>query len=81
MDATRLLSHTKIVWLPTNATSLYQPLDQGVIRTWGHYWKQMHVYKMCSSRHFGLANKNGLTDWYSHGEVVEMFHYKVVNCA
>ncbi|THC89702.1 hypothetical protein EYZ11_010853 [Aspergillus tanneri] len=35
---TRLqLQNTLIVWLPTNQ---YQPLEQGIIRTWKAYWKR-----------------------------------------
>ena len=30
----------KIRFLPVNATSLCQPLDQGIIRTWKAYYKQ-----------------------------------------
>ncbi|BCR98585.1 uncharacterized protein AKAW2_40268S [Aspergillus luchuensis] len=41
------LSNTLIIWLPPNSTSRYQPLDQGIIRTWKAYWKrQWLVYMM-----------------------------------
>jgi hypothetical protein len=26
------LTNTKVMWLPPNATSIYQPLDQGIIQ-------------------------------------------------
>ena len=28
------LTNTKVMWLPPNATSIYQPLDQGIIQNW-----------------------------------------------
>lgn len=35
------LKHTKIIFLPPNATSICQPLDQGIIRAWkAHYRKR-----------------------------------------
>jgi DDE superfamily endonuclease/Fission yeast centromere protein N-terminal domain/Tc5 transposase DNA-binding domain len=34
------LTNTFIIWLPPNSTSKYQPLDQGIIRTWKAYWKR-----------------------------------------
>ena len=41
----RPLQNTDICWLPPNATSKVQPLDQGIIRTWkAYYRKQWLVY-------------------------------------
>jgi len=41
----RPLQNTVICWLPPNATSKVQPLDQGIIRTWkAYYRKQWLVY-------------------------------------
>jgi hypothetical protein len=37
------LQNTLIIWLPPNSTSHFQPLDQGIIRTWKAYWKQKWV--------------------------------------
>jgi hypothetical protein len=34
------LPNLAIRFLPANATSLCQPLDQGIIRTWKAYYKQ-----------------------------------------
>jgi hypothetical protein len=31
------LQNTRVIWLPANATSRFQPLDQGIIRTWKAY--------------------------------------------
>lgn len=33
------LQNTLIIWLPPNSTTRYQPLDQGIIRTWKAHWK------------------------------------------
>ena len=37
---TQPLRHVRIEFLPPNVTSLYQPCDQGIIRTWKHHWRR-----------------------------------------
>ncbi|KAJ5098831.1 hypothetical protein N7532_005832 [Penicillium argentinense] len=37
------LKNTLVIWLPPNSTSRFQPLDQGIIRTWKAYWKRPWV--------------------------------------
>jgi hypothetical protein len=37
------LQNTLIIWLPANSTNRFQPLDQGIIRTWKAYWKRQWV--------------------------------------
>jgi DDE superfamily endonuclease len=34
------LTNVRVEFLPTNATSVCQPLDQGIIRTWKAYYRQ-----------------------------------------
>jgi hypothetical protein len=40
------LQNTLVVWLPANSTAKYQPLDQGIIRTWKAYWKRKWLLYM-----------------------------------
>jgi hypothetical protein len=40
------LTNTKVMWLPPNATSIYQPLDQGIIQNWKSYVKKQFVMFM-----------------------------------
>ena len=40
------LQNTLIIWLPPNATSQYQPLDQGILHTWKHHWKWQWIQYM-----------------------------------
>jgi hypothetical protein len=36
------------MWLPPNVTSIYQPLDQGIIQNWKSYVKKQFVIFMAS---------------------------------
>jgi hypothetical protein len=42
------LNNTLVIWLPARSTSKYQPLDQGIIRTWKAYWKRQWILYMLS---------------------------------
>ena len=42
------LKNTKIIFLPANATSMCQPLDQGIIRTFKAYYKRKWLRYICS---------------------------------
>ena len=42
-DASEQLRYTRVMWLPPNATSLHQPLDQGIIQNWKSYVKRSFV--------------------------------------
>ena len=37
------LLNTKVMWLPPNATSIHQPLDQGIIQNWKAYIQHQFV--------------------------------------
>ena len=40
------LQNTTIIFLPANSTARYQPLDQGIIRTWKAYWRRQWLQYM-----------------------------------
>jgi hypothetical protein len=40
------LTNTKVMWLSPNATSIYQPLNQGIIQNWKSYVKKQFVMFM-----------------------------------
>lgn len=40
------LRNTLVIWLPPNATSKYQPLDQGIIYSWKRLWKRQWIIYM-----------------------------------
>ena len=43
------LLNTKVKWLPLNATSVYQPLDQGIIQNWKAFTQQQFVTFMAQT--------------------------------
>ena len=43
------LQNTKVMWLPPNATSIYQPLDQGIIQNWKAYIQYQFVMFMAQT--------------------------------
>ncbi len=48
-EMTTLLTNTKVMWLLPNATSIYQPLDQGIIQNWKSYVKKQFVMFMAQT--------------------------------
>ena len=48
-EMTTLLTNTKVIWLPPNATSIHQPLDQGIIQNWKSYVKKQFVIFMAQT--------------------------------
>ena len=44
-----VLQNIRIAWLPANATSLHQPLDQGIIQNWKVYVRKQLVKFMVNS--------------------------------
>jgi len=51
------LKNTMVCWLPPNTTSLYQPLDQGIIRTFKAHYRRRWLFYMCEQFE---ASKNPL---------------------
>ena len=50
------LSHVQIVWLPPLCTSRYQPMDQGITRTWKAYYQRSmirHIIQLVDSEVWG----------------------------
>ena len=49
IEEAKELSHTKVMQLPLNATSIHQPLDQGIIQNWKSHIKQRFVKFMAKT--------------------------------
>jgi len=46
LEEAKSLANTKVMWLPLNATSVHQPLDQGIIQNWKSHVKKQFVIFM-----------------------------------
>lgn len=55
------LSNTLVIWLPSNSTTRFQPLDQGIIRTWKAYWKRQWVLYMMAEFDNGVDPLSTMT--------------------
>ena len=72
-EMTTPLTNTKVIWLPPNATSIHQPLDQGIIQNWKSYVKKQFVIFMAQTfdqgkdlskeMHVLRAIRWGITAW------------------
>jgi hypothetical protein len=49
IEEIKALTNTKVMWLPPNATSVYQPLDQGIIQNWKSNVKKQFVMFMAKT--------------------------------
>ncbi len=49
MEEIKALTNTKVKWLPPNATSIHQPLDQGIIQNWKSNVKKQFVMFMAKT--------------------------------
>lgn len=55
------LQNTLVIWLPSNSTTRYQPLDQGIIRTWKAYWKRQWILYMMAEFDRGFNPMSTMT--------------------
>lgn len=55
------LQNISVLWLLTNLTAKYQPLDQGIISTWKAYWKQQWLLYMISEFDLGYDPMNTMS--------------------
>ncbi|XP_055377928.1 tigger transposable element-derived protein 6-like [Condylostylus longicornis] len=64
------LSNIKIEFLPANTTSIIQPLDQGIIRSFKAQYKTCLVRKQL----FALDNGQTLKDFYKEIDILKAIH-------
>jgi hypothetical protein len=79
------LTNTLIVWLPPNSTSKYQPLDQGIIRTWKAFWKREWIQYMLAEYDAGrdpLEEVNILIAirWATRAWNFDVSEKTIINC-
>ena len=48
------LKNVKILWLPKNATSLHQPMDQGIIQSFKTHYRKLFVLHMMKCMDTGI---------------------------
>lgn len=68
-----LLKNINIIWLPANATAVYQPMDQGIIRSWKAHCR-------CSMMRFILRKvekDNSINDPYAEINMLHAIRWSV----
>ena len=76
------LSHVTIKFYPPNCTSKLQPLDQGIIKTFKGYYKNLLVNKLIDEIDYPKTNKANIYDAISwiHSAWKKVLPETIVNC-
>ena len=85
LSAAQGLQNTLVIWLPANSTSVFQPLDQGIIRTWKayyrKYWLQYLINEIESGRDpIRTMNVLKAVRWGSQAWEMDINPQSIENC-
>jgi hypothetical protein len=72
-------SNIRIVFFPANATSIYQPLDQGIIQNLKHYYRKSWMYWMISMLDRGIDPRERMSLNYTLRWLTQAWRTKVSN--
>lgn len=72
-------SNIRIVFLPANATSLYQPLDQGIIQNLKHYYRKSWMYWMIGMVDRGIDPRDRMSLNYTLRWLTQAWRTKVIS--
>jgi hypothetical protein len=72
-------SNIRIVFFPANATSIYQPLDQGIIQNLKHYYRKSWMYWMIGMLDRGIDPRERMSLNYTVRWLTQAWRTKVSN--
>jgi DDE superfamily endonuclease. len=72
-------SNIRIVFFPANATSIYQPLDQGIIQNLKHYYRKSWLYWMIGMLDRGIDPRERMSLNYTLRWLTQAWRTKVSN--
>jgi hypothetical protein len=72
-------SNIRIVFFPANATSIYQPLDQGIIQNLKHYYRKSWMYWMIGMLDRGIDPRERMSLNYTLRWLTQAWRTKVSN--
>ena len=72
-------SNIRVVFFPANATSIYQPLDQGIIQNLKHYYRKSWMYWMIGMLDRGIDPRERMSLNYTLRWLTQAWRAKISN--
>lgn len=72
-------SNIRVVFFPANATSIYQPLDQGIIQNLKHYYRKSWMYWMIGILDRGIDPRDRMSLNYTLRWLTQAWRTKISN--
>ena len=72
-------SNIKVVFLPSNSTSIYQPLDQGIIRNLKHHYRKKWMRWMINMMDRGIDPTQRMSLYYTLHWITQTWRHDVLD--